>query len=141
MRGVLSMLGLAKKAGCVEIGEEPVGAVSRAKKARVIFTAQDAGASSVRRAMSFAQTGACLCLTMPTDKDTLGSALGRTSVAMCAVTEVGFASAIVAKLAALDEKFKPAAEQLEAKAIRAAERKKEQARHEKNLRRGKKSGK
>lgn len=40
---VLSLLGLAKKAGRVEVGEEPVGAAARAKKARVILVAQDAG--------------------------------------------------------------------------------------------------
>ena len=39
---ILSMLGLALKAGRVEVGEEPVGAAARAKKARVIFVAQDA---------------------------------------------------------------------------------------------------
>ena len=57
---MLSMLGLAKKAGRVEIGEEPVGAAARARKARVILVAQDAGPSSQRRAFSFAETGTCL---------------------------------------------------------------------------------
>ena len=33
---ILSMIGLAKKAGQVAIGEEPVGAAARAKDARVI---------------------------------------------------------------------------------------------------------
>ena len=94
---VLSLLGLAKKAGRVEVGEEPVGAAARAKKARVILVAQDAGPSSQRRAFSFAQTGACLCLTLPADKDALGRSLGRSSVAMCAVTDIGFAGAIAQK--------------------------------------------
>lgn len=134
----LSMLGLAKKAGRVEIGEEPVGAAARAKKARVILVAQDAGASSQRRAFSFAEQGACLCLTVPADKDALGRALGRTSVAMCAVTEIGFAGAVVKKLAALDPaRYEAAAQQLDVKAQRAMERRAEQLRHEKNLRRGK----
>ena len=44
---ILSTLGLALRAGSVAVGEEPVGAAARAKKARVIFTAQDAAASSV----------------------------------------------------------------------------------------------
>jgi hypothetical protein len=35
-------LGLALRAGAVAVGEEPVGAAARAKKARVIFTARDA---------------------------------------------------------------------------------------------------
>ena len=135
---MLSMLGLAKKAGRVEIGEEPVGAAARAKKARVILVAQDAGPSSQRRAFSFAEAGACLCLTVPADKDALGRALGRTSVAMCAVTEIGFAGAVVKKLAAMDpERYGAAAAQLDGKAKRAMERRAEQLRHEKNLRQGK----
>ena len=135
---MLSMLGLAKKAGRVEIGEEPVGAAARAKKARVILVAQDAGPSSQRRAFSFAEAGACLCLTVPADKDALGRALGRTSVAMCAVTEIGFAGAVVKKLAAMDpERYGAAAAQLDGKAQRAMERRAEQLRHEKNLRQGK----
>ena len=73
---ILSMIGLAKKAGQVEIGEEPVGSAARAKDARVILVAKDAAAGSVRRAMSFGQTGACLCLTVPFDKDQLGRAKG-----------------------------------------------------------------
>lgn len=138
MGQMLSMLGLAKKAGRVEIGEEPVGAAARAKKARVILVAQDAGPSSQRRAFSFAETGMCLCLTVPADKDALGRALGRTSVAMCAVTEIGFAGAVVKKLAAMDpERYGAAAAQLDGKAQRAMERRAEQLRHEKNLRQGK----
>ena len=134
---VLSMLGLAKKAGRVEVGEEPVGAAARAKKARVIFVAQDAAPSSVRRAQSFARTGSTLCVTLPADKDALGRSLGRSSVAMCAVTEIGFAGAIVKKLAAIDgEKYGAAAAQLDVKAQRAMERRAEQLRHEKNLRQG-----
>lgn len=134
---VLSMLGLAKKAGRVEIGEEPVAAAVRARKARVLLVAGDAGPSSQRRAFSFAQTGGCLCLTIPADKDALGWALGRTSVAMCAVTDIGFADAIVKKLAAMEpERYGPAAAQLDIKAQRAMERRAEQLRHEKNLRQG-----
>lgn len=136
---ILSMLGLALKAGRVEVGEEPVGAAARAKKARVIFVAQDAAPSSVRRAQSFARTGSTLCVTLPADKDALGSSLGRTSVAMCAVTDIGFAESLVKKLAALDsETYQDAADTLAIKAKRARERKEEQLRHEKNLRQGKK---
>lgn len=136
---ILSMLGLALKAGRVEVGEEPVGAAARAKKARVIFVAQDAAPSSMRRAQSFARTGSTLCVTLPADKDALGRSLGRSSVAMCAVTDIGFAESLVRKLAALDsETYQPAADTLAVKARRARERKEEQLRHEKNLRQGKK---
>ena len=46
MERILSMIGLAKKAGLVEIGEEPVGSAARAKHARVILVAGDAAAST-----------------------------------------------------------------------------------------------
>ena len=142
MEHILSMIGLAKKAGLVEIGEEPVGAAARAKHARVILVAEDAGASSVRRAYSFAQSGACLCLTVSASKDDLGRALGRTSCAMAAVTDIGFAESIVKKLAVLDEsRYGAAAAQLSVKAKRAAERKREQLQHEKNVQQGKKKRK
>ena len=134
---LLSTLGLALRAGAVAVGEEPVGAAARAKKARVIFTARDAAASSVRRAYSFGRAGSCLCLPFPAGKETFGRALGRTSVAMCAVTDIGFAQSLVKKLAAAEpEIYGAAAEALDLKAKRARERKEEQLQHEKNLRQG-----
>ena len=54
------------------------------------------------------------------------------------VTEIGFAGAVVKKLAAMDpERYGAAAAQLDGKAQRAMERRAEQLRHEKNLRQGK----
>ena len=139
MEKILSMIGLAHKAGRVEIGEEPVGSAARAKKARIILVAGDAAAGSVRRAMAFAGTGNCLCLVIPTTKEELGRALGRTSCAMAAVTDIGFADAVAKKLAALEpEKFTGAAERMAIKAQRARARKLEQLAHEKNVRTGKK---
>ena len=95
MEKILSMIGLAHKAGRVEIGEEPVGSAARAKKARIILVAGDAAASSVRRAMGFANTGSCLCLVIPASKEELGRALGRTSCAMAAITDMGFADEVL----------------------------------------------
>lgn len=139
MEHILSMIGLAKKAGRIEVGEEPVGAAARAKKARLILLAADAAPASARRAASFAETGGTILLTVPAEKDALGSCLGRTSVAMAAITDIGFAEAIVKKLAALDgAAYGAAAEHLAVKVKRARERRQEQIRHEKNLRRGKK---
>ena len=138
MDKILSLLGLAKKAGRLEVGEEPVGAAARARDARLILLSSDAADNTARRAKHFADAGACLCVTIPATKDELGRAGGRTSCAMAAITDVGFAEAVAKKLAALDPKrYGEVAERLSVKAARAAERKKEQKRHEKNLRRGK----
>ena len=142
MDKVLSLLGLAKKAGRLEAGEEPVGAAARARDARVILLASDAADNTVRRAGHFAEAGACLCAKIPATKDDLGRAVGRTSCAMLAITDIGFAEAAAKKLAAIDEaQFGELAERLSVKASRAAERKKEQARHDKNVRTGKKRSK
>lgn len=137
MEQILSTLGLALRAGSVAVGEEPVGSAARAKHARLILVTSDAAPGSVRRAFAFAQTGACLCLVIPAEKAALGRALGRTSCAMCAVTDIGFAGALGKKLAALDPAhFAEASGRLEIKAQRAAQRREEQQRHEKNVREG-----
>ncbi|MBE7009348.1 MAG: 50S ribosomal protein L7 [Ruminococcaceae bacterium] len=139
MDKILSLLGLAKKAGRLEAGEEPVGAAARAHDARLILLADDAADNTVRRARHFAEAGACLCAKIPATKDELGRAVGRTSCAMLAITDIGFAEAAAKKLAALDEaQFGEIAERLSVKASRAAERKAEQKRHDKNVRAGKK---
>ena len=142
MESVLSLLGLAKKAGRLEAGEENVGGAARARDARLILLASDAAENTARRAGHFAEAGACLCVRIPADKDALGRAVGRTSCAMLAVTDIGFAEAVAKKLAALDEqRYGETAAKLSVKAARAAERKRERERHEKNVRTGKKRSK
>ncbi|MBQ7713923.1 MAG: ribosomal L7Ae/L30e/S12e/Gadd45 family protein [Oscillospiraceae bacterium] len=137
MDRILSLLGLAKKAGRLETGEEPVGAAARARDARLLLLASDAAENTVRRAKHFADVGQCLLARIPADKDALGRAVGRASCAMLAVTDVGFAEAVAKRLAALDEtQYGALAEKLSVKAARAAARKEEQKRHDKNLRRG-----
>ena len=135
---ILSLLGLALRGGRLVMGEEPVEAVARARDARVLLLASDAADNTRRRVEHFAEAGACLWLRVPFTKAELGRQFGRTSVAVAAVTDVGLASAVVNKLAALDsEAYGEAAQKLELKAKRAAERRAEQQAHEKNLRTGK----
>ena len=135
---ILRLLGLAKKAGRLEVGEEPVGAACRARQAKLVLLAQDAAPNTRRRAAHFGGAGDVLWLEAPFRKAELGLILGRSSCAMLALTDAGFAAAAVEKLAARDpDKYAPAAQQLRAKADRALRRQKEQRQHEKNLRRGK----
>lgn len=120
---LLHLIGLAKKAGRLEAGEEPVGMVCRAQDARLILLASDAAASTARRALHFAQEGKCLSIRLPFSKDQLGRAVGRTSCAIAAITDIGFASAVAGKLAASDpDAYGGTAEKLKLKAKRAAER-------------------
>ena len=48
MDSVLHLLGIARKAGRVEVGEEPVGAAARAHQAKLILTACDGADNSLR---------------------------------------------------------------------------------------------
>lgn len=134
---ILPLLGLALRGGNLVLGEEPVEAAARARDARVLLLATDAADNTRRRTERFAGTGQCLWLRVPFTKEELGRAFGRTSVAIAAVTDIGLASAAVHRLAELDPaQYAEAAAKLDIKAQRAAERKAEQAAHEKNLRQG-----
>ena len=93
----------------------------------------------MRRVRHFADAGQCLWCRIGADKDALGRAVGRSSCAMLAVTDIGFAEAVAKKLAESDEAhYGEAAKRLTIKAARAAERRKELRQHEKNVRTGKK---
>lgn len=134
---VLHLLGLSRKAGKLEIGEEPVGAVCRARQARLVLLACDAAPNTFRRAAHFGEAGNVLWLELPFSKAELGFILGRSSCAMLALTDAGFAASVVDKLALRDpERYAPAALQLRAKADRMLQRQREKRRHEKNLREG-----
>lgn len=136
---ILHLLGLARKAGRLEIGEEPVGAVCRARQARLVLLASDAAPNTCRRAAHFGEAGNVLWLEVPFTKAELGFALGRGSCAMLALTDAGFAASLTQKLAArAPERYGPAAQQLREKADRVLQRQREQRQHEKNLREGKK---
>lgn len=135
---ILHLLGLAKKAGRLEIGEEPVGAACRSRQARLVLLAADAAPNTRRRAAHFGEAGNVLWLETPFAKSELGFILGRSSCAMLALTDAGFSAAVVEKLAARDpDKYGPAAGQLREKADQVLQRQKEQRQHEKNLRQGK----
>lgn len=104
----------------------------------MLLLAADAAEGTRRRCEHFAQAGDCLWLQLPFTKAELGRALGRTAVAIAAVTDVGLAAALLHRLAELDpEQYADAADRMDVKARRAAERRAEQAAHEKNLRQGK----
>ena len=137
MDNVLHLLGIARKAGRVEVGEEPVGASARARQARLILVASDAADNSARRAAHFAQAGKAPWFRGPYTKGELGGTVGRASCAMLALTDVGLAAALLARLAAgAPETYGAAAAELSEKADKALQRQKEQRRHEKKLQKG-----
>lgn len=138
MDKALSLLCLSRKGGNLELGEEPVGAAARAKKARLIVVASDASDHTVRRVKSFVAGTGQLWIQLPYSKDILGGALGRTSCAMAAITDVRLALAFVQALN-MPEQYAPLLADLTQRAERVEKRRKEAKAHRHNVRFGKKS--
>ena len=133
----LNYLALAKKGRLVELGEEPVGAVARAVKARLVVVASDASDHTWRRAKSFVAGTEQQCIRVPFTKEELGYVVGRQSLAIAAFTDAALALAFVKALPNL-EKFKEVADALDTKAQKLRQRKDEAKAHQRNVRKGKK---
>ena len=81
--GFLRLLGLAKRAGRTELGEDGVSGAE----------------NSIRRARNVTASSHAEVLSVPFTKEELGAACGRGSCAMLAITESGLAASAVQKLA------------------------------------------
>lgn len=133
----LGYLSLARKGGLAELGEEPVGAAARAGKAYVILVASDASDHTWRRAKSFAAGTEQQCVRADATKDEMGFAVGRTSLAIAAVTDVQLALALVKTLPETPANAQ-ALQVLTQKAAKAKKRQAEEKAHRRNLKKGKK---
>ena len=119
---LLRLIGLCKKAGRLEVGEEPVGSACRARDCRLLLIAADAADNTVRRARRLAGEKVPL-VQLPQDKGQVGFALGRASCAVLAVTDPGLAALALAKLAGEDEeRYAQTAALLERRAQQARKR-------------------
>ncbi len=137
MDKVLNYLALARKAGLAELGEEPVGAITRAGKGYLVIVASDASDHTWRRAKSFTAGTDQQCIRLPQTKSEVGFAIGRQELAIAAITDPALALALVSALGE-PEKHKAALEVLAAKAERAQKRQAEAKAHKRNVRFGKK---
>ncbi len=137
MDKALNYLALARKAGRIELGEEPVGAAARAQHARLVVVAQDASDHTWRRAKSFVAGTEQQCVKAPFTKDQLGQAVGRTSLAIGAFTDPALALAFL-KALEQPETYRQAMEDLERRSKRIRQRQTEAKAHLRNKQRGKK---
>ena len=131
----LNYLSLARKGGLAELGEEPVGAAARAGTAYVVLVASDASDHTWRRAKSYVAGTEQQCVRLESSKDEMGFAVGRTSLAIAAITDVQLALALVKALPKADAQV---LEVLTAKAAKAKKRQAEAKAHQRNVRKGKK---
>ncbi|MCI9264476.1 MAG: 50S ribosomal protein L7 [Oscillospiraceae bacterium] len=131
--GLTGLLGIARKAGKLEVGEESVSSAAKAHKARALLLASDAGERTRRHAESLV-TGNCPLLPAPLTKAELGGAVGRGSCAILALTDAGLANAAAQKLEGVDPQIR---QHLEYKAEKTLRRRRETRRREKETQRGK----
>lgn len=136
MDKALNYLSLARKAGRVELGEEPAGAAARAQKAWLVVVAGDASDHTWRRGQSFVAGTGQQCVRVPFTKDQLGQAIGRSSLALAAFTDPAMALAFL-KALEQPETYKAALESLEGRTKRVRQRQAEAKAHLRNKRQGK----
>lgn len=96
--GFLRLIGLARRARRAELGEEGVCGAIAEGRARVVFLAEDAGASVARQAAYWTGQRNIPLLTVPYGKASLGASCGRASCAVLTLTDTGFAVSAVEKL-------------------------------------------
>ena len=137
MDKALNYLALARKGSMAELGEEPVGAAARALRACLVVVAGDASDHTWRRAKSYAAGTEQQCIRVKFTKDEMGFAVGRTALAIAAITDCALALALVNALGE-PEKYKTAIEVLSAKAQKLKKRQAEAKAHKRNVRMGKK---
>lgn len=128
MDKALNYVALARKAGRVELGEEPVSAVARAQKARLVIVASDASDHTWRRAKSFVAGTDQQCLRIPFTKDALGQSIGRVELAIAAFTDPALALAFVKALPE-PEKYGTVLESLDKRTARIRQRQAEEKAH------------
>lgn len=137
MHKALNYLSIARKGGLIELGEEPCGCAARAGHARLIVVASDASDHTWRRAKSYVAGTSQQCVRAPFGKDELGCSVGRSSLAMAALTDSALALAFVK---ALDEpeRYREVLDELDKKSKRIRQRQNEEKAHQRNKRVGKK---
>ena len=132
MDKALNYMALARKAGRIELGEEPVGAAARAQHARLVVVASDASDHTWRRAKSLVAGTQQQCLKVPFNKDQMGQAIGRSELAIAAFTDPALALAFV-KALGNPEKYAEVLESLDKRTQRIRQRQQEAKAHERNV--------
>ncbi len=136
MTAGLSMLGMARKAGAVVIGEEAVTEGVLEHKIRLILVASDAGDTTAER-ISRLESDKLPVIPLNEDKQTLGAAVGFAKVAAVGICDLGFAAAIAAKLGGDNPRAKSVSEGLSQRQNKALRRKADTVKHGKKSKRRK----
>ncbi len=138
MNKALNLLGLARKGGNIQLGEENCGIACRSGKARLLILTKDAGDSVRHRAEYFVRSGKPPLLRVDYTKDELGTAVGRNVCPIAAITDVRLALAFLNAMDPDPTHFSDIRATLDRGAKRVEKRRQEEKAHERNVRFGKK---
>ena len=100
MPKTMNYLGIARKSGNIELGEENVKTLVKAGKARLVLLARDASEGVTQRVGGYVFGFHAPVVTLPYTKTELGGALGRAQCAVCALRDLGLARSLAEALAA-----------------------------------------
>ena len=131
----LNYLGLARRGSNLVYGEETVGAACRAGHVRLLLLAADTAPGTFRRANSYMQGRNIPLRLLPFTKDELGAAIGCSSCAIAALTDVALALAFVQALGE-PERDEALLAELTRRVERVQKRRQEEKAHQRNLRKG-----
>lgn len=135
---ILNLIGMMRKAGDLETGETNTGASVRAGKAKLLLLARDASDNARGRAEGFIRGHSTLTVELPFTKEEISSHVGVSGCSMAAVTDLGFANALMKALdAEYPNSYSETAAEVTRRLEKADRRKKEAAAHERNKRNGK----
>ena len=138
MDKILNMLGLMRRANAIQIGETNTGSAVRAGKGKLLLLAADASDNAKSRAEAFVRGRNVTTVSLPYAKEEISAAVGLNGCSMAAVTDLGFAEALMKSLCELQpDIYSEAAGEGEERFQRAQRRKKEAVAHERNKRFGK----
>ena len=125
MSRALGYLGLARRGGNIEIGEENAKALVKSGKARLMCLASDASPGAKRRAEGYVFETNVPLTVLPFEKAEISDAVGRPGCSMAAFSDLGLAASFAAALESeFGGEYAPLAAALAAKRERAKARKK-----------------
>ena len=133
----LGLLGLMRRAGAIAIGMDNTADAVRAGKARLLLLSRDAADHARRKAENLSNGRSVLTVELPYSREELADSLGVSGCAAAAVTDLGFANALIKRLRELDGETYGAAAAEVARRFDKAERRRVEKPGERNKRNGK----
>ena len=124
MSKALNYLGIARKSGGIETGEDNSSGLVKAGKAKLLVVASDTSDGAKRRAEGYVYETNTPMVIVPFTKDEIAGITGKTGCSMAAITDLGLAGAFMKALAEEDgEKYSAVYEMLKSSLERAERRK------------------